>query len=265
MTSLADLVSQMLEGGVAHTIVIQTIRVWEAREIPAEKSTPQSRIDKIRAYDRDRKARAKNKIPDGNPPEKTTEIPGGILLPSLSNNGMEKEVKTPLPPKPKTEIPAESAHWAIERWNEVAKANGLAPVQSRNAERIRATQARLKECGGREGWDAALELMTQSPGLLGNNDRGWRMDFDAFTSKKKFTKLMEGGYANWKPRDESNSSGAGVSAALAKFRRLHEGGSQDADEQEPSLWGNGFAESPGSDETDSGFQDHAAASGMGRR
>lgn len=214
MTSLADLVSQMLEGGVAHTIVVQTIRVWEAREIPAEKTKPQSRIEKIRAYDRDRKAKAKTKIPDGNPVEIQTEIPGGILLTPLTNSGLEERSKAPLPPKPENGIPSETIHWAIDEWNRMAKAHGLAPVQSRSTERLRATKARMTECGGKDGWEHALVLVTKSPGLLGENDRGWKMDFDAFTSKKKFTKLMEGGYANWKPHKNNGTAFSQASAAL---------------------------------------------------
>ena len=218
MTSLADLVSQMLEGGVAHPIVIETIRFWEAgmSEDSADKSADAT--ERRREKDRKRKqlARSQNGTPSA---DKNADKPGlsvkgeGGSHPSSSQVIEVKEgSKTPLPPKPSMDN--SDSNWAIDEWNIMAKSHGLAPVQSRSAERLRTTKSRLKECGGKDGWAHALVLVTQSPGLLGENDRGWKMDFDAFTAKKKFTKLMEGGYANWKPNNRNSSAFAQASRLI---------------------------------------------------
>lgn len=57
-------------------------------------------------------------------------------------------------------------------------------------------KARLKDCGGIEGWQKALEMVAKSPFLMGKNGQGWRADFDFLMKKGKFLKIMEGGYGD---------------------------------------------------------------------
>lgn len=83
---------------------------------------------------------------------------------------------------------------AFDAWNRMADANGLPQVQSRSDTRKRSLRARLKECGGLDGWLAALDIIPSCPFLLGENDRGWRMDIDYLLSPKGFAKIMEGSY-----------------------------------------------------------------------
>lgn len=83
---------------------------------------------------------------------------------------------------------------AFDAWNEFALSNNLSVVQVRSSERKKALGMRLKECGGIDGWTAALELVGKSRFLLGHNERGWKADFDFVVTKKKFIKIMEGGY-----------------------------------------------------------------------
>ena len=85
---------------------------------------------------------------------------------------------------------------AVEAWNELADRCGLARVQRLTDARRKQLRARLKDCGGLEGWHAALAKIEASPGLRGENERGWRVDFDFVVRESKFTKLMEGTYGD---------------------------------------------------------------------
>lgn len=98
---------------------------------------------------------------------------------------------------------------AVRAWNDMAARIGLAQVQRVTEPRRRALKARLAECDGIEGWHAALAKIEASPFLTGNNDRGWRADFDFVTRESSFTKIMEGKY------DRSEQVSAAIRAAQA--------------------------------------------------
>jgi len=83
---------------------------------------------------------------------------------------------------------------ASDAWNALADRKGLARIQRMSEPRRRALKARLAECGGLEGWHAALEKVEASPFLVGQNDRGWRADFDFVVKEANFIKIMEGKY-----------------------------------------------------------------------
>jgi len=104
---------------------------------------------------------------------------------------------------------------AIRLWNELADECGLARCQVLSAERKRKLRSRLKECGGIEGWKAALAKIRGSPFLLGENDRSWRADIDFLLSLSKFTKLMEGAYDRSGKVQGPNAGGLTGFAAVA--------------------------------------------------
>ena len=86
---------------------------------------------------------------------------------------------------------------AVADWNALAEAVGLARVQLVSDRRKAAVRRRLAEAGGLDGWRAALEKIRESPGLRGENERGWTASFDWAINQANFTKLMEGNYDNW--------------------------------------------------------------------
>lgn len=88
---------------------------------------------------------------------------------------------------------------AVTLWNVMAGEVGLPLVQKITKVRRAKTKARLKDCGGLEGWGAALTKLRHAPFLNGQNDRHWRADFDFMIQEKSFTKLMEDGYADHEP------------------------------------------------------------------
>lgn len=95
---------------------------------------------------------------------------------------------------------------AVERWNALAEEIGLPKVQKITKARRAACAARLKDAGGLDGWDAALDKIRGSPFLRGDSERGWCANFDFLMRESKFVKLMEGGYER---KDCANDPGAG--------------------------------------------------------
>jgi hypothetical protein len=62
-------------------------------------------------------------------------------------------------------------------WNSVAEAEGLSKVMSMSPTRRRHAENRLKEADV-ETWTAAYRLIAHDPFCRGDNDRGWKADFD---------------------------------------------------------------------------------------
>lgn len=73
---------------------------------------------------------------------------------------------------------------------------GLAQIRKMTEKRKKHLKARIKDCGGLEGWLMACEKIKNIKFLHGHNDRGWKADFDWITNETNFTKIMEGRYDN---------------------------------------------------------------------
>jgi hypothetical protein len=82
---------------------------------------------------------------------------------------------------------------AVAEWNATAEQSGFPKVQRLTDKRKASLTARLRECGGIDGWRAALEKVAASPYLRGEVN-GWRADFDFVINPNKFTSIMEGKY-----------------------------------------------------------------------
>ena len=100
---------------------------------------------------------------------------------------------------------------AVESYNRLAEAKGLAVVQKLTETRKAQLGKRLEDCGGLAGWEAALDKLGESGFCLGDNDRGWKVDFDFLITQSKFTKLMEGAY------DSRKQTKGGANDELARF------------------------------------------------
>lgn len=81
----------------------------------------------------------------------------------------------------------------LEAWDERMVPLGLPAVRKMTAQRERQLKARLKD-STIEDWQRAFDAIERSPFLRGENDRGWRADFDFLLQPKSFTKLIEGAY-----------------------------------------------------------------------
>ena len=83
---------------------------------------------------------------------------------------------------------------AVEAWNVFAKDHKLATITTMTDRRRKRLAGRLKDCDGLPGWHAALAMIPKSSFLLGNNERGWKANFNWILQPDSFAKLREGGY-----------------------------------------------------------------------
>ena len=142
-------------------------------------------------------------------PSEEEEEPKGSL-----SSGDDDEAPAP---KPLCEI-AE----AVAAYNRAAEAAGWPQVRVLSKARRAALGARLRECGGLNGWAIALAKARDSPHCCGQNDRGWTANFDFLTRQSSFAKLMEG---NYDQRAAPQAARAGqrpahADAALSNIARL---------------------------------------------
>lgn len=84
---------------------------------------------------------------------------------------------------------------ALALYDKAANFAGWPQVSTINATRRGKLNARLREVG-LDAWRDMLREACRSPMMKGDNDRGWRPNFDWFLSPTNFTKVAEGFYAD---------------------------------------------------------------------
>lgn len=106
------------------------------------------------------------------------------------------------PNKPKeksTKKENENLLIAFNLFNETAEKINIPKAQVLTNERKTKLTARLKDCGGIDGWKTALSILEKSSHCKGKNNRGWKANFDFMLTKSSFVKLMEGNYDSHVP------------------------------------------------------------------
>ena len=88
---------------------------------------------------------------------------------------------------------ASDVAFAYSSFQDLAKEVGLSEPQSLTTERSKHLSARLKECGGLEGWQHAMGKIRGSPFLSGNKT-DFKATLDFVLQKSSFRKIMEGNY-----------------------------------------------------------------------
>jgi len=82
---------------------------------------------------------------------------------------------------------------AFDIFVDFAKENNLSiPAKLTNTRKSK-LRARLKDCGGLEGWETALEKLKNSSFCMGKVN-SFKANLDFLLQEKSFTKLMEGAY-----------------------------------------------------------------------
>ena len=105
-----------------------------------------------------------------------------------------KEINPPISPTVSNETaPPLSVDEVLEGWNELANAHGLSPIRKLTEQRRRKVLAQAKRFSVPD-WQAVFARISQSPFLKGENNRGWRCDFDFILSESNFVKILEGKY-----------------------------------------------------------------------
>lgn len=95
----------------------------------------------------------------------------------------------------------------IEAINSVLKKFNLPEVKKLTPARKIKLSARVKDCGGFAEFLGQMEVaLAGSSFLRGENDRGWRADFDFFLQESKWIKATEGGFADKTKTNEPDFS-----------------------------------------------------------
>lgn len=117
-------------------------------------------------------------------------------------------------------LPEEAAiDRAFALWREAAAREGWPEVMFLNSVRRWRLGERLRESGGLDGWQAALEAASRAGFLKGPDGRFHRwFDLDWLLDEQKFTRLLEGRYAQ-RHGSVRADGGGGLDAALAELGR----------------------------------------------
>jgi|GEM_PF-1638006 len=161
----------------------------------------------------------------------TGERPGNPVKPP--ETGLTAKAQAPPksaenPGKPPVDRSGDDIAQAVAAWNALAAETGLPTVAKLTDKRRGKLKARLQDCGGLDGWTAALEKIRASPGLLGRTGGSWRANFDFVLQESGFIKIMEGNYDGWvETNRRSGESGSVVEAgrrAVETLRNRDPGG-----------------------------------------
>ena len=104
---------------------------------------------------------------------------------------------------------------AVEIYNEAAAVTKWPVVQTHSKKRQSACNARLKECGGIDGWTVAIDKARESHFLTGQTDRPFFATFDWISKPDNFTKIMEGHYDNRTSNQRQHGIGSSQVDAFA--------------------------------------------------
>ena len=97
----------------------------------------------------------------------------------------------------------------VEAWNAMATRAGLARIRLMNLGRSTSLRKRLGDVGV-DGMLEAIERVEASAFCRGENDRGWKADFDFILQPKSLTRLLEGGYQHRRNRHAESVNGAAI-------------------------------------------------------
>lgn len=123
---------------------------------------------------------------------------------------------------------ADEPAYAVVAYNAEAEHCGWPQAQRLTAKRLSALKARLAECGGIDGWSAAMARASESDFLTGRIPRGqghekWMPDLDFFLQQSSFTKLMEGSYDNHQTAERGGNVLGAIAIASAHFNTAGNG------------------------------------------
>jgi len=89
-------------------------------------------------------------------------------------------------------------------WNNFASENNLSLLKRLTSKRKNHLKARIKADNNfKDNFIKCLDLIIQSDFLIGNNDRGWKVDFEwIIKNDDNYNKVLEGKYTNKQPLTE---------------------------------------------------------------
>ncbi len=189
MTVAGGLVARLAEAGIDPQLLSDVAEALFVSETKA------AILDERRRKDRERKPRKSEEV-HGNPQrsEEIPETPSPLSPPKVSP---EPPTNTPpLSPNPEASceaMPVLKPEHVVEAWNDMAEPLGLPTVRKLTPERRKRLATRIRS-NTIDEFTEAIAAVPRSPFLRGENNRGWKADFDWMLEPKNFTKLTEGTY-----------------------------------------------------------------------
>lgn len=184
MSLNAATIEYLLDKGLTGEDLLEVARRSEMRSDPTatERKRKQRAKEKNGMSRRDvTRDRVSNDIDNSNLP-----------VPPVISNEMTSPAASDEQPEPEEPEKLKPEH-VIEAWNELAERLGLPVVKKLTTARNRQLASRIRQ-NTIEDFQTALGAIERSQFLRGENDRGWRADFDFLLQPKSFTKLIEGAY-----------------------------------------------------------------------
>lgn len=188
MNDAAALVAKLAEAGTPPELLAAVAKELFAGETAREVIEERRHRDRVRKTPNPRNSEEAR----GNPRSSTESA-------EIREQGVSKvSPQTPLPNLPQSPPLAPkgaSPQIFVEAWNSMAERTGLPAVKSLTNERVRRLKARISDHGPDRVLEA-IKAVGKSRFCLGDNDRGWRADFDFVLQPKSCARLIEGSYGN---------------------------------------------------------------------
>lgn len=132
--------------------------------------------------------------PEANSPRNMTAQPRKEIpdTPEAASDEPSRTIKEPSKETLRSCASAD-ARDLVNDWNGMAADLDLPKVAKLTEQRKRAIRSRLKQ-NTMDEWKEAFRAIRRSRFCQGENDRGWKADFDFLLQPKSFTRLIEGFY-----------------------------------------------------------------------
>lgn len=187
----AAVLRAMAAAGASTEVIIAAVEAAQAAEdarrvAKREGNARRQREFKARKRGQVTRGNAGNALPDVTPLDK--EIPP--KPPKEINPPISPVISNEMTPPPSDLVTVEEV---VDGWNALAAKRGLPQIAKLSDQRRRKAKAQAKRFPI-DDWVNVFAKISQSPFLRGENDRGWRCDFDFILSEQNFIKILEGKY-----------------------------------------------------------------------
>lgn len=205
MSLSAAVVAELVRAGLSGEALIEACaRIDAATPAPVDQAAANKR-----AYDREYRRQQRERKAES----RTTSYESHDIDDSKRGFDVppdEKNSNPPLIPQKLVvvEARADEIVEVFDEWNRTAKQAGMRTASKLTSERRSRARARLVE-HGREAFTEAIRRAGASAFCRGENDRGWKADFDFIVKPQSFLGLIEGKYDDRTPRSSNNRPGSG--------------------------------------------------------
>jgi uncharacterized protein YdaU (DUF1376 family) len=195
-TLLAQVTKLSAKAWKSHRAIIESFFTveggqWKHKRIETERSRAQATAE--RYHERAKKAaEARHKDASSNATSNGQACSKHRNSQSQSHSSIELNESTNVDSSAEADPPLTQDE-ILEAWQVRMVPQGFPPVRKMTSQRTRQLKARLKDSTFEE-WQQAMSALERSAFCRGENDRGWRADFDFLLQPKSFTKLLEGAY-----------------------------------------------------------------------